>query len=267
MEFENANELSRDAWEKNAAYWDSYMGEGNHYVEVLLWPAIERFIELNAGDKILDVACGNGLTSRRLAQMGANVIAFDFSEGMIQHAIERSQEHMKQIEYLVLDGTDEDALINLGENEFDTALCNMALFDMAEIDPLFRALSRLLKEGGRFVFSILHPHYNSSMVARVSEQADTEGDRVTVYCLKVFGYKTATTSRGLALSDQPVPQVYFHRSLQDVLNSGFEQGFVLDMLDEPTFPPDHPPGEDPLSFGPNFSEIPPVLVARMRLLE
>ena len=236
-------------------------------MEVLLWPAIERFIELKAGDKVLDVACGNGLTSRRLAQLGAKVVAFDFSESMIQHAVERSQEHSEQIEYLVLDATDEKALLDLGENEFDAALCNMALFDMADIGPLFRALSRLIKPGGRFVFSILHPCFNSSKVTRVAEQDDRDGKMVTVYSLKVYGYKTAVMSEGIALRDQPVPQPYFHRSFEEVVNIGFDQGFILDKFEEPTFPPDHPPGRDPLSFGPNFSDIPPVLVARMRLLE
>ena len=266
MDNKNVNEQSRDAWDRNAEYWDSYMGEGNDCVEVLLWPAIEKLIELKAGEKVLDVACGNGLTSRRLAQLGASVVAFDFSEKMIEHAIERSRKYSEQIEYLVLDGSDENALLDLGENGFEAALCNMALFDMAEIDPLFRALSRLIKPGGRFVFSILHPCFNSSKVTRVAEQNDSEGELVAVYSLKVFGYKSSSTNKGVALRDQPVPQLYFHRSLEEVLNIGFDRGFILDKFEEPTFPSDHPPGRDPLSFGANFSDIPPVMVARMRIL-
>jgi len=39
---------------------------------------------------------------------------------------------------------------------------------------------------------------------------------------------------------------------------------VIDALEERAFPPDHPPGGHPLGWGPNFSEIPPVLVARAR---
>ena len=40
---------------------------------------------------------------------------------------------------------------------------------------------------------------------------------------------------------------------------------VLDGLEERAFPPDHPSTKDYLAWGANFSEIPPVLVARMRL--
>ena len=140
-----ANEETREAWNQNAAFWDERMGEGNDFVEVLIWPATERLLELRSGERVLDIACGNGLSSRRLAAMGAEVVAFDFSEEMIAYARERTTEHTDRIEYLVLDATDEAALLALGEDQFDAALCNMALFDVADIEPLMHALARLLR--------------------------------------------------------------------------------------------------------------------------
>ncbi|MGD8404499.1 MAG: hypothetical protein PVJ21_12625 [Anaerolineales bacterium] len=65
--------------------------------------------------------------------------------------------------------------------------------------------------------------------------------------------------------EQFEPQPYFERPLQYYLNVGFKNGFVLDGFEERAFPPDHP-ASNPLSWGGQFSEIPPVLVARMRLL-
>ena len=47
----------------------------------------------------------------------------------------------------------------------------------------------------------------------------------------------------------------------------FEAGFVIDALEERAFPPDHPPGSHPLTWGPALSEIPPVLIARARRAE
>jgi 2-polyprenyl-3-methyl-5-hydroxy-6-metoxy-1,4-benzoquinol methylase len=80
-----ANEATRQAWNRNAAFWDERMGEGNDFVEVLLWPATERLLGLRPGERVLDVACGNGLTSRRLAALRAAVVAFDFAELPIRH--------------------------------------------------------------------------------------------------------------------------------------------------------------------------------------
>jgi 2-polyprenyl-3-methyl-5-hydroxy-6-metoxy-1,4-benzoquinol methylase len=259
------NDQAQKAWEANAAFWDERMGEGNDFVNILEWPAIERLLAVQPGERVLDAACGNGLTSRRLAALGTQVTAFDFSANMIAYAKERSSAS-DNIQFHVIDGTNETALIALGEGLFDAALCNMALFDMAEIDPLLRALSRLLKPKGRFVFSVVHPAFNNSTMAHVAELVDKDGELVTTYSVKIWGYLTSTVLLGAAIAGQPEPQPYFHRPLTELFGACFRAGFVLDGLEEPAFPPDHEqkPGKNPLMWSGKFSEIPPVLVARVR---
>jgi 2-polyprenyl-3-methyl-5-hydroxy-6-metoxy-1,4-benzoquinol methylase len=266
---QDANRETRAAWNENAAFWDQRMGEGNDFVELLVWPATERLLALRPGERVLDVACGNGLTSRRLALLGAEVVAFDFAEEMIAFARQRTEglQYAEQITYHSLDATDESALLRLGVGTFDAALCSMALFDMAEIGPLMHALARLLRPGGRFVFSVIHPCFNSASIVQMAELEDRDGEVVTVYSVKVRGYMTPTVAHGAAIAGQPRAQLYFHRPLQILLGAALEAGFVLDGLEERAFPPDHDPGRHPLSWSGRFSEIPPVLVARARLPE
>ena len=88
----------------------------------------------------------------------------------------------------MLDATDEAALLALGEQQFDAAVCNMALFDMADIQPMMTALVRLLRLGGRFIFSVLHPCFNSAHMAVVAEAEEREGTSITRYAVKVFRY-------------------------------------------------------------------------------
>ena len=95
------------------------------------------------------------------------------------------------------------------------------------------------------------------------EKMDEEGEIKTVYSVKTSRYMTSYQAKGLALRNQPTPHMYFERPLQYYLNLGFENGFVLDAFAERAFPPDHPQ-ESPLGWGGRFSEIPPVLVARLR---
>jgi 2-polyprenyl-3-methyl-5-hydroxy-6-metoxy-1,4-benzoquinol methylase len=257
-----ANAEARRAWNANAAFWDARMGEGNDFVEILLWPETERLLGTGPGARVLDAACGNGLYARKLAARGADVTAFDLSEEMIGRARARPTPAQGRIDYRVLDATNPEAIAGLGEGEFDAALCGMALFDMADIRPLVGALPLLLKPGAPFVFSVLHPCFNNPRAIPLAEMEDREGELLTTYGMKVLGYMTPTVSRSLAMPGQPEPHPLFHRPLGMLLEPLFEAGFVLDALVERAFPPDHPPGPNPMSWSGKFSEIPPVLIGR-----
>jgi hypothetical protein len=143
------------------------------------------------------------------------------------------------------------------------ALSNMALFDLADVETLFRTLPRLLKPTGAFVFSLTHPVFNNASSMHVAEEMDDEGEIKTEYSVKISCYMTPYHAKGLALRSQPKPQMYFEHPLQYYLNLGFRNGFVLDGFEERAFAPESPQ-TFPLGWGGNFSEIPPVLVARFR---
>jgi len=257
------NQFTREAWDANAEHWDSRMGdEGNDFFNILCWPIIASFLDVQPGQHVLDIACGNGLTSRRLAALGAKVTAFDFSPNLIERAKVRPNPDSR-IEYHVVDATDEEALLKLGERKFDSALSNMALFDMPEIEPLFRMLPKLLKPNGVFVFSLMHPAFNNPSVTLLAEEWD-DGQIQTRYAVKVPRYINRFESKGLALRNQPKPQLYFHRPIRDYMNVAFQNGFILDGFEERAFPPEHPQTAT-LGWGGKFSEIPPALIVRMTL--
>ncbi len=257
------NNETRDVWNTNASFWDERMGEGNDFVNLLQWPAILRLLDPQPGQFILDIATGNGLTARRLGALGARVTAFDFSPELIKLARAHS-DVSASITYHVLDATDELALLSLGQGVFDSALCNMALFDMADIEPLFHALPKILKPGAVFVFTLTHPAFNNASCVHMSEETDEGGSIKTVFSVKISRYMTPHQLHGCALQGQPRPQLYFERPIQYYFNMGFRNGFVLNGFEERAFPPGIPQ-KDPLGWGGNFSEIPPVLVARMKL--
>ena len=97
----------------------------------------------------------------------------------------------------------------------------------------------------------------------VMEEMDDGGEIKTVFSVKISRYMTPYHAKGLALRSQPTPHMYFERPLHYYLNLGFQNGFVLDGFEERAFPPESPQAF-PLGWGGNFSEIPPVLVARFR---
>jgi SAM-dependent methyltransferase len=170
------------------------------------------------------------------------------------------------VDYRVVDATNVEALCALGVGQFDAALCNMALMDMADMRPLMTALHSLLRPDGRFVFSVLHPCFNNPRTVQMGEFEDRDGAYVTTFSVKVSRYLTPYTQVGTAIHGQPVPHPYFHRPLGLLLGDAFDAGFVLDAVEERSFPPDDTGGSTPLSWNGRFSEIPPVLVARLRRL-
>ena len=249
-------------WDRKATYWDEQMGEGNAFQRILVGPASERLLAIRPGETVLDVACGNGVFSRRLAALGARVVACDFSPTFLERARARTGAGAGPIEYRLIDATDEGQLLTLGEGRFDAAVCNMALMDMTTIEPLLRALGRLLKADGRFVFSVPHPCFNSAGVRLTVEEEDRDGELVAVYAVKVANYLRLGTRKGAGMPGEPEPHHYFHRPLNQLLGACFAAGFVLDGLEEPAFD-EGTGGSRPLSWA-NFTNIPPVLVAHLR---
>jgi 2-polyprenyl-3-methyl-5-hydroxy-6-metoxy-1,4-benzoquinol methylase len=264
MDLEALNKISQDAWNQNAEFWNEKMGEGNQFQRILVAPATERLLELKPGGRVLEIACGNGVFARRLAQLGAQVIATDFSHNLLEQAQKRTTEYDNSIKYRFIDATDEEQLLALGQRRFDAAVCNMAIMDIATIEPLMSALSHLLKVNGRFIFSVMHPCFNNPRVKLGMEEEDRDGEIITEYFVKSAKYIDIPPQKGLAIIGQPVPQYYFHRPLNVLFKTCFQAGFVMDGLEEPTFRPEDT-GIRILSWT-NFKDIPPVLVVRMRLL-
>lgn len=94
-------------WNNNANFWDEAVGvEGNEYWTALQRPALERLIKFKPGCKALDLATGNGLVARWLAQGGATVIATDGSTNMLGRAARHTPKDQKDlITYEPLDVT------------------------------------------------------------------------------------------------------------------------------------------------------------------
>jgi len=252
------NDEAREAWDALAGYWDEQMEAGNTWQRVLIQPAVERLLQLQAGERVLEIACGNGEFARRMAEGGARVLAIDFSEPMLERARARAGD----IEYRRVDATDEDELRALGEHAFDAVVCNMAIMDMADIDPMAAAIPALLAPGGRFVLSTTHPAFNTGDSTRVVEQTEDDSGVIRMYSVKVSRYHSALTSKGVAIEGQPVTQWYFDRSITQLMTPFFDHGLMLDGIEEPVLEDD---GIDPRDERMIFTEIPGVLVARMRV--
>jgi SAM-dependent methyltransferase len=253
---------SRDIWEQNARWWDAKMGDGNDWHRMLVAPAVERLLGVQPGEHVLELACGNGQLARRFASMGARVFACDSSAAFLDCARLRASEHSERIEYHLIDLTREDRLAALGSGEFDAAVCNMALMDIACITPLLRAVRRTLRPAGRFVFSVPHPCFNTNGTSLLAERDDYQDEGIVTFSVRVRQYRSLAPQKGVGIVGQPQPHYYFHRPLHTLLGACFASGMALDGLEEPAFTTS---SASPGLRWDNCGDIPPILAARLRV--
>ncbi len=156
------------------AFVDAAVAEEGGYVTTLLATIRELLADRVLGARICDLACGEGYVSRFLARSGpAEIVGIDLSVRLIEEARRRAD-----APGLTFIRDDARELRTLADASFDIAVCQMALMDIADHRAMFRAVKRVLKPDGKFVFSLLHPCFESPfMCPRNHRFCLTKADR------------------------------------------------------------------------------------------
>lgn len=106
---------------------------------------------------VLSLACGQGQDARLLASLGARVTGIDVSTEMLRYATDHEAVTPRGITYIRGNAQN---LELFADASFDGVLCHMALMDIPDLTATVRAAARVLRDGGWFVFSIVHPAYH-----------------------------------------------------------------------------------------------------------
>jgi hypothetical protein len=144
---------------------------------------------------------------------------------------------------------------------------NMAIMDVADIEPLAEALPKVLKKGGAFVATILHPVFFTSNAAKsLTIDFDPEtGEKRVVLSKLITEYMDVKPAKGIALQGQPAKQIYFHRPIGELYTTFFKAGLVLDGMEELAFTEaDRDPSR--VASSTNYTQLPAILAFRMRLI-
>lgn len=261
-EFPHMQATAQERWEQIADWWDDTIGDGNATQDQLVEPNQMELLDLKPGERVLEPACGAGRFARRMASAGAEVIAFDQSANFIARARKRAQGATGSMTFHIVNAADEAAVLKLGEGDFDAVVCTMAIMDMPEIEPMAAWLPRMLKPHGRFVFSIVHPAFNSGHATLVAERH--LGDGTLKFSVRADNYLDVQVTEAEGILGQPVKHFYFERPMSTVLNTFFARGLVMDRMIEAGFEPREAP--DYRLNWQNLQGIPQVMIARLRKL-
>lgn len=99
------------------------------------------------GLTVLDAGCGSGRYLRELRSRGASVIGVDLSLPMLERARNTTSRIARA----------DIRALPLESMSIDLAVCGLALGDVPEIEPALTEIARVLRPGGRVVYSVVHP--------------------------------------------------------------------------------------------------------------
>ena len=149
-------------WDEAAESFSDFVREGKDYFQdALNNPPAFKLIGNVKGKRVLDLACGEGYNTRILAKKGAIVVGVDFSEKLIELARHLEIKERLGIVYYVADAANME---KIQSNDFDLVTCFMALQDIEHYKQAIFEVARVLKEKGRFIFSIPHPCFIGHVV-------------------------------------------------------------------------------------------------------
>lgn len=106
------------------------------------------------GELILDAGCGTGRNFSKLARAGSSTIGIDFSYGMLTVARRNLADNPDAFPLLL---ADLDRSLPFQTGSFDVVLCALIGEHLSGLQNVLREFHRVLKPGGRLVFSVYHP--------------------------------------------------------------------------------------------------------------
>jgi ubiquinone/menaquinone biosynthesis C-methylase UbiE len=222
--FSKPNQKSdKTSWGGVSEWYDNYLEENaDSYQEKVIWPNLLRIISPKAPMKILDLACGQGFFSRKLASLGVHVIGADISKELIEKAVARSPE----IKFVVTPAHN----LNFAKREyFDVVLCVLAIQNIQNISDVFSEVQKVLKKGGKFILVLNHPAF------RIPQRSSWGFDeKNNIQYRRIDGYMSSKT---IEIDMNPGKfkknkTLSYHRSLQDFFKTFSKNGFIVSGLEE-----------------------------------
>lgn len=115
------------------------------------------YAKIKRGQKVLDIATGTGMVAIAAAQAVSNegrVQAIDLSENMINQAQENlNRAGLSNVDFHVMDAEN----LEFKNNSFDVITCSYGLFFMPDMSAALQSWLRVLKPGGKIIFSSFAP--------------------------------------------------------------------------------------------------------------
>ncbi|HEU5114672.1 MAG TPA: methyltransferase domain-containing protein [Candidatus Paceibacterota bacterium] len=216
----------KTSWGGVASWYDKVVNDEDSYQSNVILPNVLRLMAPKRGDKILDVACGQGFFSHALAAEGAFVTGVDIAPELVdiarEHAMHNQEFYVSSAENLRM----------FRDATFDAAVSVLAIQNIERIAPVFKEVSRVLKSKGRFVIVLNHPAFRipGKSAWGFDEKAGVQFRRVDEY----MGESAATIDMNPGEKDvaRKEKTYSFHRPIQVYSKTLANAGFAIARIEE-----------------------------------
>ncbi len=214
---------TKTSWGRVADWYDSYMKEEGTYQKDLILPNLLRIMDIQKGEAVLDLACGQGFFSREFAAAGASVTGADVSAELIAIAKRLSPP------YIRFEVAPADSLKVIQDGTFDKVCVVLALQNIENLKGVMEECRRVLKPNGSIYLVLNHPAF------RIPKGSSWDWDpRTGLQYRRVERYLSETATK-IQMHPGDKPSEYtltFHRPLQVYVKQLVRAGFCITRLEE-----------------------------------
>lgn len=156
--------------------WDADFYTSKHNFVTNYGESVVELLAPQAGELILDLGCGAGELTAKIATSGAKVCGIDFAAEMISKA---------QAKFPELEFKQHNAELAFPfEESFDAVFSNAALHWMINAEAVIKNVAQSLKPGGRFVFEM----GGKDNVAAIIQALERAADDFSLSKLAIYNY-------------------------------------------------------------------------------
>jgi ubiquinone/menaquinone biosynthesis C-methylase UbiE len=197
-----------------------------------------------AGMDVLDIGCGEGLITRAVAARGAAALGVDPTAALIEHAQAAERTQPVGATYRRDDGA---TLSSVESGTTDWVTAGLSLNNVPDLDSAIGSISRVLKPGGRLVFTVPHPCFDAPRSESVSING-TPRRLVGDYFAEGL-WRTANPQSVRRAGN-------YHRTISTYVGALMDHGFELEVVAEPA------PDDQVRETNPHRAGLPPFLLIR-----
>lgn len=187
------------------------------------WIELQKLLPDFNGKTVLDLGCGYGWHCKYAAEQGAaRVIGIDISEKMLKTALEKNAASTITYRRCAMEE------LRFSDDSFDVALSSLAFHYVKDFSALTANISRWLKPGGEFIFSVEHPTFTA-----YGSQDWYYDEKGNILHFPVDNYFMEGKRDAVFLGEHITK---YHRTLTTYLSALLDCGFQIQRVVEPQPP-------------------------------